>query len=900
MTIADRPTQRDGNGSLPPAPPPSRRSGRIPANPTLNNAAPANPGRANASRLIRRLVRQLTGAPVTLSYLLLLWLANVLTRFLLPLPAQAGRGEVAASASTLSVRPWSLAASAFWVQGNAFYLAASAAVLLAGVALERRLGPRRFAATAVATQLLGIVVAIGLVWGLRGPMPSWSADLMSHRYLGPSAALCGTLMAATAGMPVLWRRRLRTTVPVLLLVLALYEGSFADVVRLAAAAVGILLGPCLFGHPPVFAWPTVSRREARILVALAVVACAIGPVIAGLSPHASGPLSVLRFLFTDIQPVDPQALQQACASPLKSSGCQMLLLQLRAGAGGIFMAILPCFLLLLCADGLRRGRRFAWASTLVVLGGMAVLAGTHIAGALWPAALGTVEDQSMDFQDLGHPHHPLGLVLPLLLPVLLFLLVAGFRHLFPVAAPPGTYLRLVRRALMISLGLAVLYVSLGLALAAGFTPVPYATQFLADVPDRFLPLGFTLDNAPAFFPESVPAVLLYEGTGMVFWAMTGALVLRSFLQPDYGRLGDDPERVRSILRAGEASMLSWMTTWPGNRYWFTAPGTGFVAYRVSSGIALALGPPVGPARECRAAVEGFGRFCSDNGWTPCFYSAGQVLRDVTASMGWGAIEVAQQAIIPLPALTFAGKRFQDIRTALNRARKEGIRAEWTSYSAAPARVRQQIHELSEEWIAEQKLPELGFTLGGVAELQDPEVRCLLALDADQTLHAVTSWLPVYDKGRIAGWTLDLMRRRRNGFRHSMEFLIATAALTLRDEGCYFISLSGVPLVSSVQEADDGARRGARRLLGWVGTGLEPVYGFRSLLAFKNKFAPRYEPLYLLYPDAAALPNTTNAIAIAYLGELSLPRRLSLAAQLLPRRSGANKGSGASKVKQCSE
>ena len=38
-------------------------------------------------------------------------------------------------------------------------------------------------------------------------------------------------------------------------------------------------------------------------------------------------------------------------------------------------------------------------------------------------------------------------------------------------------------------------------------------------------------------------------------------------------------------------------------------------------------------------------------------------------------------------------------------------------------------ELSEEWLAAKGLPEMGFTLGGLDELDDDAVRCLVAVDA---------------------------------------------------------------------------------------------------------------------------------------------------------------------------
>ena len=49
--------------------------------------------------------------------------------------------------------------------------------------------------------------------------------------------------------------------------------------------------------------------------------------------------------------------------------------------------------------------------------------------------------------------------------------------------------------------------------------------------------------------------------------------------------------------------------------------------------------------------------------------------------------------------------------------------------------------------------------------------------------------------------------------------------------------------------------------------LEQFYGFRSLYAFKIKFQPRLEPLYLVYPNQTALPRIALALTEAYLPDL---------------------------------
>lgn len=857
----------------------------------------AKPRRFRRRPAVHRLQSVWRGAPVTVWFLVLFWILGLLTSTIVSGPAAQWRVHVAASAHSLPNHWWAILAAAFWAKNLVGYLGGTALVLLACIPLERQMGSKNFSVAAVLTQIAGLLAAAGFWEATQVLMGSWAREVSGLFYLGPSAFVCGTAMAATASMGALWRRRIRLGLFGLLILLALYSGGFADLGRLGAGAAGALLGPILLGRRPRLVRPVSSRHEGRVLVALLVAVSAVGPVVAGLVPHAVGPLAVLRFLFTDIRPVDPQTLRILCAVPAQHRDCEAAHLQLRAGAGAIFMAIVPSFLLLLLAEGLRRGRRFAWAGVLVVQAGLSLLALTTLVGVLQAAGPDTVAGELVDASQPGYTTQPLALVVPLLVPVMLFGVLLACRGLFPVAAPRGTYSRLGLQLLALAGVLSLVYIVAGLALASGFAPVPAAADLLADAPDRFLPLGFIADIPPAFFPQSTPAVLLYEGVGIVFWAVTGVLVLKSFVRPSPPRHGDNKERALAILKSQEGSSLSWMTTWAGNTYWFSRTGQSFIAYRVIAGIALTVAGPVGPKNFTSAVVEEFYSYCRTNGWTPCFYSVSADVRAAAAGLGWDCVQVAQETVLPLDSLSFKGKRFQDVRTALNNAAKAGIRAEWVRYPTAGLSIQTQILAISEEWVADRKMPEMGFTLGGLDELNDPEVRCLLAIDTQQQVHAVTSWLPVYRNGQIVGWTLDFMRRRSAGFRPAVEFLIASAAMSLKNEGCEFISLSGAPLARLTQALppdetpsspplSPSSTAGLDRLLDRLGSALEPVYGFRSLLAFKSKFHPRYVPLFMVYPDSAALPGIANALTRAYLPELSLGEGVRLLRSILGEPVGA--------------
>jgi phosphatidylglycerol lysyltransferase len=330
----------------------------------------------------------------------------------------------------------------------------------------------------------------------------------------------------------------------------------------------------------------------------------------------------------------------------------------------------------------------------------------------------------------------------------------------------------------------------------------------------------------------------------------------------------DVEAARHDLRAaGSPNNLSWMTTWPENRWYFSSSGAGYQAYRLHAGVAIALADPVGTTPERRAEVlTGFVDAVTDAGIQPCVFSATREAADVLTGRGWARLQVAEEAVIDLPTLEFRGKKWQDVRTALNQGRKLGIEFRMTTLAEAPRGQQVQVRAISEEWVGDKGLPEMGFTLGGVDEAMDPEVLVGLAVDADGTVHGVTSWMPIHGPGgTLEGYTLDVMRRLPDGFRYTMEFLIASSCSHFKELGLDRVSLSGAPLAGGGGDDEGGLdRTSIDVVLDRISTLLEPYYGFRSLHLFKEKFQPRHVPLYMLVPDEGSLPRASVAIGRAYI------------------------------------
>ncbi len=417
--------------------------------------------------------------------------------------------------------------------------------------------------------------------------------------------------------------------------------------------------------------------------------------------------------------------------------------------------------------------------------------------------------------------------------------------------------------------------------AVGLTGVVLAVLLLAVAVLLVLPADEVTDSG-SDIGEALPAFVVDTG----LWALQFAVLLAgrgAFRSPSRRAIRrgralvgvDDRTQAIELLQRHGGSTLSWMGTWPEN-LWFVPPDSssrplGYQAFQLHSGVAIALTDPVAADKAARRAVlEAFVEDQDRLGHRLCLFSVTEEVRAWADERGYRSVAVAEEAVIDLPDLEFRGKAWQDVRTALNRAGKEGITYREGQLAQMPRGVQTQVRAISELWVSDKGLPEMGFTLGGVDEALDPHTVVGLAVDDDSTVHGMTSWLPVYaPDGLVRGWTLDVMRRLPDGFRPVTEFLIASACMSFKAQGADLVSLSGAPLAhAGGGDAELGA---LERLLDSLGESMEPLYGFRSLESFKAKFQPRQVPLFMVFADAAALPRIGIALTRAYLPDASLTR-----------------------------
>lgn len=806
-------------------------------------------------------------APVTVVLMIMLWVfhfvggANPQERL-----ANLGLGE---HARLFSERVVTSGLTTSTLRG---LIVCTLAVLMAGVAAERALGTRRYLAAAVGSQVIAMPVGVAL--GLAATHFAahlshsnvWGNELQGERVLNPIAWIIGPLAIVSAVAPTLWRRRIRTFLVVTSCALVLYSGSLSDFVFLVATFLGIIAGQLFFDraredhehHGAV--QNRMSVREKRVLVALVVGAVALSPIIAMHNPHAAGPFSSLTDLIW--QPALNNAeVSAVCGANHPGAGqeCAEAMALVRNNGVGPFVAnVMPFVLQLVALGGLVRGRRMAW--------------GLVLAFQLATIALLTWEIISLrnDADPLVVGVNFLFAISPWIFTTIILLLT---RRLF--TAP--TSRRAVRR-LLTGVGIAFAVSSIVWLVGAWLTREQFQpdlswSMILKEWPLLYLPTPLSTPAGIEFTPTSALAWGLLEWPGNIVWIVATWLLYRAFSAPSDDNASIDRSRAQQLLSNGSGDHLSWMTLWDGNKYWFH--GDGYVAYRVKNNVALTLGGPItrtGSAAERAEIMREFDSFAQHSGWHTAWYSVDDEAAAQLRLDGFRSQPVAEESILSTELAEFKGKKFQNIRTARNHAAKESITGLWTTWKDADPFLRDKIIALSEEWVSDKALPEMGFTLGTIEELKVDETRLLIAVDEDGNVHGVTSWLPHYNEGGVDGLVLDFMRRNPHGFRHAIEFLISEAMLQAKEEGLEWVSLSGTPLANSSDE-----QKGLLdSLLDKVGESMEPLYGFRTLAASKNKFQPQHTTWYLCYRDELTLPAIALAVCASYVPSIKVQEGVNAA------------------------
>jgi phosphatidylglycerol lysyltransferase len=368
-----------------------------------------------------------------------------------------------------------------------------------------------------------------------------------------------------------------------------------------------------------------------------------------------------------------------------------------------------------------------------------------------------------------------------------------------------------------------------------------------------------------------PGIHGLDGTGRTFLASLGfvgagaVVVLVALALGGFGVkpiMGQRPAIADFLARFGRESTAPLIGL-PNNQVLELVDGRAVLGLKVSAGVAVAIGGPVGePGTESRA-LEEFVQRCEVYGWTPALLGVSAQTAEDAQALGFEKLKISEEAVIELDDFDLGLAQQSELANAVARARQEGVEVIHYSGSQRSAERDAQLGEISSRWLRVRGGPELGLAMERFDPDELPFTRLYAAVFGGRII-AFVSWL-CYRGGDA--FVLDLMRRRPDSPPGTMELLVSECLDAFRSEGVSTVSLGGVAI------AGKSERQGtAERSLGFVFEYGSALYEARGLSAFKQRFQPNWQPQYLLYPTALDLPRIALAVRRAY--RHHVPERLT--------------------------
>jgi phosphatidylglycerol lysyltransferase len=350
--------------------------------------------------------------------------------------------------------------------------------------------------------------------------------------------------------------------------------------------------------------------------------------------------------------------------------------------------------------------------------------------------------------------------------------------------------------------------------------------------------------------------LFASALGVVIYLIWQSFAVRrpSLKLPDRGEL----ESARSVYLEHGGGEFAHLTFTGDKHLFWSADRHAVVAYGAVRDRLVALGSPSGPEAAIKRAILDFRHFADAQDRVPVFYEVLEPDLSLYHDLGFDLFKLGELATIRLGEFTLAGKRWEDLRQAVNRSTKERLAFEIVEPPFDTV-LMSDVERVSDLWLADKHASEKGFSLGRF----DPDYFAwspLALVRRDGELVAFANVLPPYGANGTA--SVDLMRHVADAPRGTMDFLFARIMQWAKDRGYETFSLGMAPL-SSV--GDNPYARINERLAALAFQYGGRFYNYQGLRRYKEKFAPEWTGSYLAYPRGLWVPGLLIDIAALVAG-----------------------------------
>jgi len=283
------------------------------------------------------------------------------------------------------------------------------------------------------------------------------------------------------------------------------------------------------------------------------------------------------------------------------------------------------------------------------------------------------------------------------------------------------------------------------------------------------------------------------------------------------------ERLDALKRWG-CGTHSFLTLYPGLKY-FRIPGAeGYIPLMVSPKFVLIVGQPVCAPTTSKVLISALKLYATQNDCAILAVPTGESTKDLLASCGFRTMYVGREPIFDLNNLP---KLSRSIRQAVSRVKRKGLKL-----VTFHERYRAQMENLCQTWEQTRELPPMGYLFELHPLLLKEHKKYLLVVDEEDKLQAFMACSPIYGKN---GWYLEDLIRDQAAPNGCTELLVTETLRLLAMEG-YDMATLGLAPLSGLPD-NDPERPFLTKLLKFCFEHLSFIYHFKALEHFKAKFHP---------------------------------------------------------------
>lgn len=276
---------------------------------------------------------------------------------------------------------------------------------------------------------------------------------------------------------------------------------------------------------------------------------------------------------------------------------------------------------------------------------------------------------------------------------------------------------------------------------------------------------------------------------------------------------------------------------------------GYISYMVSNGVAMMVGNPC-TKLSSEKLIENWLLFVREHDWIPAAFQAQGELLDILKTKKFSSIPIGVEALIDLDEFSLEGAEKQNLRTARNKAEREG----WTTKNFTSSDW-EKVKTLDKKWLKIHGKKEIDFAMRKSTLKYLSETKTTLLLDKDENLIAYLNNIEIPGNNSRA---VDIMRRDPEiNYNGVMEFLFLNEIMKAKEDGKKYYSLGVSPLANlDISLADN---KMALKLLKMIFEKQRNYYDFKGLYNFKLKFHPILRQTHLIYPSQISLPKVLWAL-----------------------------------------